>query len=91
MVTMFMNSGNSKTSTPHRLLLNLSEKINLKMKDKCVGKISKSQTKIINLKYQLRHGMNSLNYLMDYILYQLFKTILSISSKNAKQLVIILQ
>ena len=25
-----MNSGNSKTSDPHRLLLNLSNKINLK-------------------------------------------------------------
>ena len=29
-----MNSGNSKTSDPHRLLLNLSDKINLKRKDK---------------------------------------------------------
>ena len=32
-----MNSGNSKTSDPHRLLLNLSDKINLKRKDKCVA------------------------------------------------------
>ena len=30
MDTIFMNSGNSKTSNPHRLLLNLSDKINLK-------------------------------------------------------------
>ena len=29
------------------------------------GKIQKSHAKIINLKYQLRHGMKSLNYLMD--------------------------
>ena len=28
-----MNSENSKTSDPHRLLLNLSDKINLKRKD----------------------------------------------------------
>ena len=28
-----MNSGNSKTSDPHRLLLNLSEKIKLKRSD----------------------------------------------------------
>ena len=26
------------------------------------GKIRKSHTEIINLKYQLRHGMNNLNY-----------------------------
>ena len=31
-----MNSGNSKTSDPHRLSLNLSEKITLKRSDKCV-------------------------------------------------------
>ena len=29
MVTIFMNSENSKTSDPHRLLLNLSDKLNL--------------------------------------------------------------
>ena len=34
---MFMNSGNSKTSDPHRLLLNLLGKINLKRKDKSVA------------------------------------------------------
>ena len=30
MDAIFMNSENSKTSDPHRLLLNLSDKINLK-------------------------------------------------------------
>ena len=30
MDTIFMNSGNSKTSDPHRLLLDLPDKINLK-------------------------------------------------------------
>ena len=39
------------------------------------GKIQKSHTKIISLKYQLQHGMKNLNYLMDHILYQTFKTI----------------
>ena len=34
MDTVFMNSGNSKTSDPHRLLQNLSGKINLKRSDK---------------------------------------------------------
>ena len=32
-----MNSGNSKISDPHRLLLNLSDKISFKRKDKYVG------------------------------------------------------
>ena len=30
MNTIFMHSGNSLTSDPHRLILNLSDKINLK-------------------------------------------------------------
>ena len=37
MDTIFMNSENSKTSDPHRLLLNLSDKINLKRSDKYVA------------------------------------------------------
>ena len=36
MDTIFMNSENSEISDPHRLLLNLSDKINLKSKDKYV-------------------------------------------------------
>ena len=43
------------------------------------GKISKSHTKIIHLKYQLLYGMKSLNYLMGDILYQIFKNFLIIS------------
>ena len=34
MGTIFMNSQNSKTFDPHRLLLNLSDKINIKRSDK---------------------------------------------------------
>ena len=37
MNTIFMNSKNIKTSDPHRLLLNLSEKINLKRSDKYIA------------------------------------------------------
>ena len=37
MDTIFMNSGNSKSSDPHRLLLNLSYKIDLKGGDKYVA------------------------------------------------------
>ena len=35
--TIFINPENSKTSDPHRLLLNLSDKINLKRSDKYVA------------------------------------------------------
>ena len=37
MDTIFMNSENNKTSEPHRLLLNLADKMNLKRSDKCVA------------------------------------------------------
>ena len=37
MDTIFMNSGNSKRSDPHSLLLNLSDKIKLKWIDKYVA------------------------------------------------------
>ena len=67
-----------------RLLLNLTDKINKKRRDRYAAlsnlniyrKVLKSHTKIIDLKYQVQHGMKSLNYLMDYILYQIFKIIL---------------
>ena len=36
MDTIFMNSENSKTADPHRLLLNLSGKINLKRSNEYV-------------------------------------------------------
>ena len=58
-----MNSDNSKTSDPNRVLVNLSDKINFKKVINMLlhqplaftrhGKIEKSHTKIINLKYQL--------------------------------------
>ena len=37
MDTIFMNSGNSKTSDPHRLLLKLLDKINIKRSGKYVA------------------------------------------------------
>ena len=37
MNTIFMNSENSKTSDPHRLLLNLTEKIDLRRKGKYIA------------------------------------------------------
>ena len=87
-----MNSKYSKTSDPQRLLFNLIDKINLKRGDKYVAlsnlsiyytwkKIKKSY-KNIKLKYQLQHRTKNLNYLMDYILYQIFKIILNIYEKT---------
>ena len=37
MDTIFMNSKNSKISYPHRVLLNISDKIDLKRSDKYVA------------------------------------------------------
>ena len=37
MDTIFMNSKNSKTSDPDRLLLNLTDKMDLKRKDKYIS------------------------------------------------------
>ena len=79
MDTIFRSFKNSKTSDPHRLLINLLDKIELKRKDEYVAlsnlstyyawKNIKSHTKTINLKYHLQRGMINLNYLMDLILY----------------------
>ena len=81
-----MNSENSKTSDRHSLSLNLSDKIDLKRSDRYVAlsnlSIYYTWKNIINLKYHLRHGMKSLNYLMDHILYQIFKITLNISEKT---------
>ena len=72
MDTIFMNSENSKTSDPHRLLLNISDKINLKRSDKYVAyqilaftshwQIQKNHTKTINLKYLGQRRMKNLNF-----------------------------
>ena len=37
MNSIFMNSENSKTSAPHRLSLNLTNKIDLRQKDKYIA------------------------------------------------------
>ena len=41
-------------------------------------KIRKSQIRAINLKYQLKHAIKNLNYLMGHILYQIFQIIVNI-------------
>ena len=79
MDTIFMNSENSKTSNLHRLILNFSDKIILKRKDKYItlsnlvftvhGKIEKSHKNNNKFKIYLHHGTKNLNYLMDHFLY----------------------
>ena len=89
MNTIFMNSDNSRISDPRRVSLNLTDKIDLRQKDRynalsnpsiCYTwkNAKKSLIRIIKLKFQLQHGMKNLNYLMDHILYQIFKIILNI-------------
>ena len=88
MDTIFMNSENSKTPKPHVLILKLTNKLDLRMGEKVIAlsnlstyymwKNIKSSTITINLKYLHQHGTINLNYLMDHILYQIFKIILSI-------------
>ena len=54
MNTIFVNSGNGKTSDPHRLLLNFKDKISLRRKDKYISLSNLSiYRRIANLKYQL--------------------------------------
>ena len=85
-----MDSKNSKISDLHRLLLNLSDKIEDKRKVTNMllyqilaytthGQILKSHRKTINLKYQLHRVKKNLNYQIDHNLSQIFKIILSIS------------
>ena len=67
MDTMFINSRNSKKAHPHILLLNPSDKTNLKTSDKEVALSNhllyvenvKTSQKIMNLRYQLRQEMKS--------------------------------
>ena len=86
-----MNSESSKVSDPHRLLLNLSDKINLKRSDKYVALSNRSiyyKWKNIKKSYKnskFKISTPTLSCLMDHILYQTFRIILSISSKNMKQ------
>ena len=68
-----MNSENSKTSDPHRLVLYLEDEIVVWRSDKHIAlsnlsiyntwKNKKPYIKTINLKYKLQHGLINSNYL----------------------------
>ena len=77
-----MNSKNGKTTDLHRLLLNLTDKIDFRRKDKYIAlsnlSIHKTWKNIKksykNNKFKIsastwnQHGMKNVNYLMDQIL-----------------------
>ena len=90
---IIMNSKNNKTSDPHRLMLNFTNKKNLKRSDKyvalsnlsiyCTWKNIWSHTKA-NIKYQLLCDMACLNYSVNHILYLIFKITLSTLLKTQR-------
>ena len=53
------------------------------------GKMEKIHAKMINLKNLLRNGMMNLNYLMDHILYQIFKIFFNIFKKAWRKHIIL--
>ena len=69
MDTIFINSENNRTLKPHILALKLVNKLDLRFGEKVIA---------LSIKYLLEHRMMNLNYLMDLILYQIYKIILSI-------------
>ena len=84
MDTIFINSKNSKTSDPHRLLLNLLDKTNLKREDKYVAlsslsiyyawkNIKKSAWTWYN-EIELSDVSYSVSYFQDHFEYILQKT-----------------
>ena len=93
--TISRNSKNSGTFDPHRLLLNLASKIKLRRSDKYVdlsnlsiyytGKNIKKSYKNNKSKILAPTWTEDFNYLMDHILYQIFKIILNISLKKHRE------
>ena len=93
-----MNSENSKTSKYHVVVLKLADKLDLRRGQKSVALLNlsiyytwkniKTHVRITNFKYLLQHGGMNLNYQMDHIQYQIFKTILSIFLKHIVKMLI---
>lgn len=90
MDTIFVSSENSKKSNLYRLLFNHSDKMNLNRSDKYVEKYKKNfqnndnlnNSNQNNLKHELEREIKSWSYLVDYILYHIFKIFLRMLSKN---------
>ena len=85
MDTVFINLENSKTSENHVLVLKLTDKLGLRScrKSNALSNLSISYTwKNIKSSYLFQRGVVTLNYQMDHIQYQIFKTILTIFLRN---------
>ena len=97
MDTIFINTENGRTSEHHVLLLNLTNKIDLRSEKTVAlsnlthGKINTVHAIIINLKHLPERGVKNLSYQMDRIQYLIFKIILSIFLKNIQKVLIIHQ
>ena len=101
MNTIVTNSNNGKMSDPHRLLLNLTDKIDLRRKDKYVAlsNISiyytweniKKSYKNNKFKISAPTWNEEFNYLMDHILHQIFKINLKIYLKSTEQRQLVIQ
>ena len=90
MDTTFLSPENNKTSDPCRLVLNLTNKMNIKNKC-CIIKswhlLTRSEIKsceTVNSSCHHQPEVNNLNYLMDLFLYQIFNHTFSLSSKTSK-------
>ena len=98
MDTIFMDSENCRTSEYHVLVLKLADKLDLRTGQKSVAlsnlsiyytwKNIKSSYNNNKFKISAQHGVMNLNYKMDHIQYQIFKTILSIFLKNIVKMLI---
>ena len=85
--TIFMNSENSKTSTPHVLKLKLTSKLDLRIDEKVIALSNlsiyytwrniKSSYNNNKFKTSAPTGMMNLNYQIVRILCQIFKIILN--------------
>ena len=97
METIFMNTEISNAIEPHRFRLTLADKLNLKDPNKNIALANLSMhytwknikstiinITTINVKSLLQIGMIILFSLMDQILFQVFKIILSTLLKNMK-------
>ena len=93
MDTIFMNSENSKTSDPHRLLLNLTDKIDLRRKDKYIALSNLSiyyrwkNIKKLHKNNKFKISAPTWNEEFELpdglYLYQIFKVVLNIYIKKA--------
>ena len=94
MKMIFMKTENRKTNEPHKFVLNLSQRLNLRSSNKHVAlqnlsiyytwKNIRKQYKNNKLKIIAPIGIMRFNYQMVLILCQIFKIILNISLKSTK-------